>query len=198
MGMTAGEYRIQLQALLPAGTAWPRDADAELTHTLEALAEELARIDVRSEDLVEEADPRTSFELLPDWERIAALPAVYVTGPQTTEERRQALVAKLTLLGGQDPGFFIDLAAGLGITITVMEFRPARVGKSAIGAPCYTARVRFCWQINHPDILETRTKIGARIGARINYWQGPVQVFYIGRFAPGHNKVLFGNGTRRI
>lgn len=199
MGMTALEYRHQLQALLPSGPAWPRDADADLTRTLDALAEELVRIDVRANTLIDEADPRTTSELLSDWERIAALPAAYVTAPQSEADRRQALHAKLTLLGGQMPDFFIELAAGLGITITIMEFRPARVGKSTIGAACYSgARVRFYWQINHPDILETPAKIGSRIGARINYWQGPAQVFYIDRFAPAHSKVLFGNGTRRI
>lgn len=198
MGMTAAEYRLQLQALLPTGPAWRRDTEADITRTLDALAAELARIDARAEALMEEADPRTTSELLSDWERIAALPSSCVTVEQTIEERRAALVAKLTLLGGQSPDFFIDLAAGLGSVITVKECRPFRAGKSRAGDPCYSTLARFLWHIHHPDVIITHFKAGSKAGDPVDKITGPNGLWCVGRFAPAHTTVYFGSGTRRI
>jgi len=65
--MRADDYLHQLQALLPSGPAWPRDRDAVLTQLLAAFAEEFARIDARTAQLIEEADPRATYDLLADW-----------------------------------------------------------------------------------------------------------------------------------
>jgi len=198
MGMTAAEYLLQLQALLPTGSAWPRDADAGLTLTLESLAEELARIDARADDLVEEADPRTTSELLPEWERVAALPSPCVTEAQSVDQRRAALVAKLILLGGQSPDFFIDLAAGLGLTITIKEGRPLRAGKSKAGDPCYSALGRFIWHIHHPDVVVSHLHAGSKAGDPVNKITVPSGLGCLGLYAPAHTIVYFSNGTRRI
>ena len=50
--MTAPDYLASLQALLPQGFAWPRQADAALTRLLLAWADEFARVDIRAADLV--------------------------------------------------------------------------------------------------------------------------------------------------
>lgn len=107
--MSADRYREQLQALLPSGAAWPRDAGAVLTATLDALAQELARVDTRAGNLRDEADPRTTIELLPDYERTHGLPDACVTAAQTTDQRRNALVSKLSSLGGQSPAYYLSV-----------------------------------------------------------------------------------------
>lgn len=112
--MTAEEYRSQLQALLPSGAAWPREPGAILTKTLHAVADELARVDVRADDLLTESDPRSTFELLGDWERAFGLPAACVPAGQTTTERRSALAAKVAALGGQSRAYFLELANAIG------------------------------------------------------------------------------------
>jgi len=104
MGVIATDYLAQLQALLPPGPAWPKGADASLTKMLTGLAQELARVDDRALQLVEEVDPRTTAELFIDWERVAGLPDACVTafaGDQTTAQRRASLVGRLATLGGQ-------------------------------------------------------------------------------------------------
>lgn len=74
MVLSAEAYLAQLQALLPPGSAWPRAANATLTKLLGALAEELARLDARALALIDEADGRSTLELLSDWERVCGLP----------------------------------------------------------------------------------------------------------------------------
>jgi len=142
MALTAADYLAQLQALLPQGFAWPRQADAALTKQLLAWADELARVDGRAADLIDETDPRTTSELLSDWERVA---------DQTVEQRRAALVAKLTSRGGQSRQYFIDLAAALGYPgATIDEFRPFNCNSNCNDALLSEAD-RFVWKINLPS-----------------------------------------------
>lgn len=121
MGMTADDYRRQLAALLPPGPAWPRAADTTLGRLLAAFADEFARVDARAADLLEEIDPRTTIELIADWERVTGLPDACVNVAQTLQERRNAVVARLTALGGAHFQYWIDLAASLGFTAVITD-----------------------------------------------------------------------------
>lgn len=122
-----------LQDLLPWGIAWTRKATATLTELLRGLAVELACLHARALDLLRESDPRTTSEMLTDWERALSLPDG-CTGPLATPTlRRQAIVVRLTQVGGQTPEYYIAYAATLGIAITIEEFRPFEVGLSEVG-----------------------------------------------------------------
>lgn len=114
MGMSADNYREQLQALLPRGSAWPRDAGAVLTQVLDGMAQEFARVDVRVDNLLDEVDPRTTFELLTDYERVHGLPDPCVTDALTIDQRRNALVSKFSGLGGQSTAYFLSMLERLG------------------------------------------------------------------------------------
>ncbi|MEW5904217.1 MAG: putative phage tail protein, partial [Pseudomonadota bacterium] len=151
MGMTADDYLSQLQALLPQGPAWTRDADAVLTRLLDAMAQEFARIDARADQVIDEADPRTTEELLTGWERVAGLSATSpLDGSQmSVDQRRSNLLAKLVERGGQSPAYFIQLAARMGFTITITEFKEWSVDDS-VDEPLYGTDWNFAWQVNAP------------------------------------------------
>jgi uncharacterized protein YmfQ (DUF2313 family) len=188
--MTATEYRAQLQALLPPGLAWPRDDSAPLPRLLHAWAEELARLDARAKTLVDEADPRTTTELLTDWERVAGLPDA-CTGPlETLTQRRAALVARLTGLGGQSPAYFIALAAALGYAITITEFRPHLV-MSDVDAPLCDAPWRFVWQVNAATETVRHLLVDSPVDEPLAIWGNALLECVIRRFAPAHTLVLF-------
>lgn len=121
---SAAQYRQQLQALLPQGIAWPREDAAPLTRLLDGFSDELGRLDARAEQLVREANPRTTLELLPDWERVAGLPDACTVSPteKTIEQRRAALLRKLASLGGQSRAYFVSLCSVLGFNVTITEF----------------------------------------------------------------------------
>lgn len=120
--MTKDDYKKQLIALLPTGALWPAAQTVNtFTDVLDALAEELARIDARVENLMLEAYPDTSVELLPDWERVAGLPDSCTGELATLQQRHNALMGVLTIQRSLSRQFYIDIAARLGFTITITE-----------------------------------------------------------------------------
>lgn len=122
MGLSAHNYREQMQALLPRGAAWPRDDEAMLTQTLDALAVEFARVGARAESLPAEIIPSTTTELISDWERVLGLPDPCVGRlEETLAKRRNAVVAKLTGGGSASKAYYIALALTLGYVITITE-----------------------------------------------------------------------------
>jgi uncharacterized protein YmfQ (DUF2313 family) len=149
MAMTAEQYLAQLQALLPQGAAWPREPGVVLTDVLRAPAEELARADARAEQLVDEADPRTTLELLVDWERVAGLPDPCFGESLTISGRRASLFQKLTELGGASRAYFISVAEAIGFTVTITEFTKHTVQHS-VDHPIYGEQWNFVWQVNAP------------------------------------------------
>ncbi|MCX7061329.1 MAG: DUF2313 domain-containing protein [Gammaproteobacteria bacterium] len=119
--MTAEDYAAQLAALLPTGAAWQPSPETLLGRLLLAIGSELARVHARADTLRIEADPRSTTELLPEWEITAGLPDPCVSGPQTIEQRRAALLARLTGTGGASRAYFIGVAAAYGYTVTIEE-----------------------------------------------------------------------------
>jgi uncharacterized protein YmfQ (DUF2313 family) len=134
MRADAAQYLFHLLALLPEGPAWPREPGV-LADTLGAEAEGLARIHNRAADLVDEADPRAALQMLPDWERVCGLPGTCGAGAVATtlQERRVAVVARLTATGGQSPAHFVGLAEALGYQVELKEWRPFVAGRGRCG-----------------------------------------------------------------
>lgn len=189
--MDAESYLRQLQALLPPGAAWPREDSATLTQTLWALAEEFARVDGRAAVLVDEADPRDTFELLIDWERAYGLPAPCMAGTsQTLQQRRNALVAQVAGIGDQSRQYFIDLAASAGFTITITEFRPFTVG-SRVNDPIYNEIWRVAWQVNAPQTTVEWFTVTSGVNEGLRSWGNQLLECLISRLKPAHTKVLF-------
>lgn len=128
------DYGDALLALLPQGQAWPKSPGTTLDLTVRGLAEYWGYVDSRAADLLErESDPRLTIELLPDWERNWGLPDPCYTAPLTIGERQQALVQRMTIEGAQSRAFFINLAASIGYTITITEYRTFVVGIDHVG-----------------------------------------------------------------
>lgn len=110
----AQDYVTVLLQLLPNGFAWAIKQDPFFLALLRGLSREAARVEGRAIDLIAEADPRTTTELLSDWERVYALPEKCGTPPATIEGRRAALHAKMSARSVGNVPFFLELAANLG------------------------------------------------------------------------------------
>ncbi|CAN5489168.1 DUF2313 domain-containing protein [soil metagenome] len=203
--MDAPAYLDQLQQLLPNGPAWPRDRDADLTRLLDAFAQEFGRLDARTARLIEEADPRTTLELLSDWERVAGLPDA-CTGQisVTIPERRAAIVSKITARGGQSPAYLTALAASLGYQVAIEEFRPMRAGCRA-GDRCHSVDWAFAFRVDvlpprdvpggeftTASVSDTRFRAGAgRAGDRLRSFGSTALECVIGRAKPAHTVAIF-------
>jgi len=190
MALTTEHYLSQLQALLPQGLAWAKRQDSALARLLSAFADEFARIDARLERLLDEADPRTTSELLYDWERVAGLPDDCVGESGSLSERRTLLVAKITNVGGQSPQFFIDLAASLGYTVTITEFNPYTVD-SYVNDSLYGIYWVFVWQVNAALNTVRRFTVGGFVNDPLASWGNTILECAIGEMKPAHTTVHF-------
>jgi uncharacterized protein YmfQ (DUF2313 family) len=193
MGVIATDYLAQLQALLPPGPAWPKDADAPLTKMLSGLSQELARVDARALQLVEEVDPRTTAELFADWERVAGLPdacVVAFAGDQTAAQRRASLVGRLAILGGQSPGYYIELAASLGYAVTITEFSEHNVNDD-VEHDLYGTAWNFAWQVNAELNTVIEITVESLVDDSIAIWGNELLECVLKRLAPAHTTVLF-------
>ncbi|WP_368565481.1 YmfQ family protein [Pseudoxanthomonas sp. UTMC 1351] len=150
--VTADRYREQLQALLPQGAAWPRRLSTVWSGLLSGLAQELARVDGRGVDLIDEALPDTTVELLPDWERVLGLPDGCLPREDTMQARREAVLAKLNAVGGQHAAYYIALADELGYAgAWVEEFHPF-TATSLCTDPLNTDPWCFVWVLHVPQL----------------------------------------------
>jgi len=193
MQATPADYLLQLQALLPPGDAWPREPDAVLTRLLLGLAHELARVDGRAGNLLDEVDPRTALEMLAEWERVCGLPDSCAPLGETIQRRRAAVVARLTARGGQSPAYYVALAAALGYAVEIEEFRPFRCGESGAGDALYDDDAVHAWRVVAP--ATTVTYFGAGVsgaGEPLAGWGNAALECAIRRHAPAHTTVLFG------
>lgn len=193
--MDRAAYLAQLQALLPPGDAWPRDPGATLTRLLDAIAGELAGIGARAADLIIEADPRVSGELLTDWERVCGLPdpCAGALGDQPLAGRRERVVQRLTSRGGQSRAFFVRLAAALGYEITITEFRSFTC-QSYCDDSLDPDPWRFVWRVNAPAVTVQAMSCESGCDEALRTWGNEVLECSIQRFKPAHTHVLFGYG----
>lgn len=188
----AANYRDALLALLPAGQAWPRDLDTRLAALLYGQAEELARIDARGLDLIEESDPRTTTELIGEWEAEYGLPdACTAKLPDTLAARRTALWQKVLLIGGQNRQLYINLAAAAGYVVTIEEFEPVRAGIGRAGDALTNGDWTYTFRVYGPSVEVTPLTAGGSAGSRLRDWGIPALECPIRRYKPAHTQVLF-------
>lgn len=188
-----GDFLAALQALLPQGPAWPRDPDALLTRLLEAVAERLAAVQARTVTLLEaESLPPLAAELLPDWERAFGLPDLCAAPDDGTAARRAALVARIIERGGQSRAYFIAYAAALGFTITITEFKPARIGIATIGTPIQHDDWAHTWRVNALATTVIPSRVGlSAIGDPLREWGNERLECALSHIKPAHTALLF-------
>ena len=151
MDVIEASYFRQLQQLLPPGPAFDLELQPDLAQMLAALAPELARIDQNNEALLLELNPATATVLLPVWEGYLGLPDVCVVpGSQTLEQRRAAVIAKLTATGAPQLSFYQRLGVQSGVPIQIEEFRPCRVGPASAGDFLYGDGWPWSWIASAP------------------------------------------------
>lgn len=189
-------YKKQLLALLPQGQAWPREEGTQLDDYQEAAAEELARIDTRSADLLRESYPLTCSELLTDWERITALPSQCIINAdidQTTQERKEAVHAKIGAYGGQSAAYYESVALNLGYTVTVTSvYKPFKASISKAGDALTNDEWSFWWAVNAPLTTIKEAKAGYfAAGDPLRTWDNTLLECTISDLKPAHTDVLF-------
>lgn len=104
-----------------------------------------------ADGLQDEADHRTTYSLLADWERVTGLDESDTLLILSVDQRRAALTAKLSQRGGQSRAFFIAMSERFGFPgSTIDEFAPATCN-STCNDVLYGEQDRFVWQLNLPS-----------------------------------------------
>lgn len=197
---TLDKFRSFMLELWPRGRAWNRESDSLFFDTSEGMAVELTRIDDRSKNLEKEADPRTTFELLKDWEKMLGIPDECSGLEGTIAERVAVVVRKLTSRGGNtlSKPFLIALAATLGYTITIEEpgVNMFRCGVSRCGDRLYGALWRFWIQVVTDTFVLGVFRAGTnRAGDRLRTFENTELECVIEKAKPAHISVQFIYGS---
>ena len=139
-----------LQKLLPNGAAWPRTPGANITRLLAALARLATTFNLRLQVLLDELNPATSSELLPEWEAFTGACGSCCTEPGSMKDRRAHVISKLIEQGSLSKAYFLQLAADLGYKdTTITEFRPTHC-EMTCEVPVVDEAWRFVWTVNLP------------------------------------------------
>lgn len=192
-GNALTRYINLIKGFLPKGCAWNLSDVTNLHKLIQSLAIELCRVDERSKDLIEEAYPNTTNELLIDWERVAGLPDDCTEGGGTIEERRRQLVQKLTTGGGQSAAFFEEIGAQLGFDITVSDIKPFKAGISKAGDALTNDPIWTFWfLVQGPPTINTTFKAGVNtVGEPLVIIGNETLECTIKKLKPAHTNAYF-------
>ena len=158
--VTRDAYRDQIHALLPAGRAWPEEADTTLDDLVQAIAVAFAEIDLNDANLLDEIRPSTTFDLLPEWERVAGLPDSCSVLGSTAAVRRASLLEKLVTKPSLHPSEFERIGRTFGVDITVSDLDQSRAETwAAAQMPAVdvtNGKWRFIWFITIPTSADVQ------------------------------------------
>lgn len=168
MALKSQEYQRLLLDLLPRGLAWPKEALTTTALFFRAFAEALCAFESRVKGLIDEADPRTTTELINEWEADWGLPAKCTGQLSTLEERRAALTNRVVGMEDQSRQTWIEYAARIGYVITITEYA---AGDTVPGRPDIPpADAAFAVQINAPLTSYRQRQMGEEMGGAFASW----------------------------
>lgn len=180
-----------LERSLPP-VAYDHDATI-LSAALEAEGNALDVAQSVGELILTEADPRSTYEFLADWERVLGLPgdcAPLAVVALTVEQRRAAVVAKLAERGGTAPAYFIALAVRLGFEITITEGREWTFD-SDDDAVLYGADWDFAWLVNALLNTVNEWTFDSNDDTPFAWWGNELLECAIRKYKPAHTVALF-------
>lgn len=156
MDLEALYLKLHLR-VLPRGRAWAKEVGSLLYELMDGMKQEWVRVHERALLLLEESQPETCNELLPEWEQFLKLPDDCDLDAQEFEDRRNQVIAKYRLKGGQSPAFMVALAERLGYTVTTRNYLPFQCGRSACGDSLYTDPLwSHWWEMKAPAATTNR------------------------------------------
>lgn len=189
---SAADFLAALQALLPRGRVWPREADAVQSQAISGLVPVYVRNNLAAAGLLVDAFPATTFQLLPEWEATMGLPDPCAGISPTIQARRAQVVARFTGIGGQSVAYMVGYAQSLGYAITITQFAPARVGQSRVGQPLCGVAWAHAWRINAAINTINHSRVGtAAVGEPLASWGNTVLECELAAIAPAHTTIIF-------
>lgn len=144
----------------------------------------------RADALLREMRPDATHELLSDWERVYGLTP---SADDPISLRHDRLIRKIRERGGLSRPYFIALAAAMGYTVTITEFKPFTPGISCAGEPVYIPKVVWIWRVNVTDSPVYHFAAGISCaGEPLTYWPAAAELETLfENLKPAHTYVYF-------
>jgi uncharacterized protein YmfQ (DUF2313 family) len=210
MASCTEKYKKLLINLLPQGKLWEPGEQPTFDDFLLSIAEELCRAETRVWDLLREADPRQTDEMVDDWERLLGLPDPCIGEITDLQERRDKILQELTNIGGLSETYYEFVATQLGFPTTdVFDNKNFRAGFSVAGDPLtnYFNRVfeagdtagtplreigwRFYFTVDLPITAAEVFEAGDVAGTPLREFTNPIMECTIRKLKPAHSAVFF-------
>lgn len=189
---TADNYTEALLNLAPRGRIWDAGPNSSMRAVFAALAPSFARLSARATNLIVDAFPATTYELLPQWELSEGLPDACVITAQTVEQRRAQVVARFVGLGGQSIPFLTAYALNLGYVITIQEFSPFYADRGTADGPLWSEIAGYLWQVTTSALTAQyfQADISAADDALVA-WSTNVVACELSALAPAYSTVIY-------
>ena len=186
-------YRDQLHALLPAGRAWPEEADTTLDALVRAMASQVSEVDRSAANLLTEIRPNTTFDLLPDWERVLGLPDDCSDLGSDVTTRRASVLALLVTQPTLHPDDYVEIGERYGVTITVDDLNQTRAD-AVPSLDTTNGKWRFVWFIDIPASADNRTfRVNSRVNERLTTFSRNTELeCRLLKAAPAHTQLQIG------
>lgn len=165
---SSADFTSALLGLLPRGRVWPKEISCVQAQAASCFAPTFQRISDTAVDLIADAFPGTTSDLLSEWELTLGLPdGCTVPGSQTIAERQLAVAEKISAAGGPQRSYYLQMASQLGLTAIIDEFQTACVGPTNAGDFLYGDGWPWAWVVgvepDHYGTLQAAT-LNCRLG----------------------------------
>lgn len=188
---SAADFQAAMLALMPRGRAWPKDLSSLQATLLAALSKSYERSSNSAGQLLVDAFPSSTIQLLPEWESSMGLPDPCDGSDPTLQARRDHVVARLSGPNGQSVPFITSFAAALGFQVTVTEFTSFQFGQ-AFGSQLNGDAWAYNWQINAPLVTKNDFTFGlSGFGEPFSSWGNTALECELQKISPAHSIVRF-------
>jgi uncharacterized protein YmfQ (DUF2313 family) len=189
---TALDYLWQFQRILPRGRIWHRGWGTVQAQDLLTLMPTWAAVDARGGNLIIDAFPCSTDELLPEWEATLGLPDE-CTGPLDMLQQRQAAVcAKFAARGGASIDYFLQVAASLGFQIQIETYQPFYADISSAGDYLYDDAWAYTWTViaQQTEVIWFSAGINSA-GDPLASWGSQLLECAFNAIKPAHTTIIF-------
>jgi len=186
------DFRQALLGLLPQGAIWPRDPSAMPWQIANVWAPTFQRSADRAANLLIDAFPSTTNELLPEWEETLGLPDPCAGESPTVAQRRNQVLARLSDTGGSSVSDLVQFAATLGYAITITQFAAAAADILVADGPANDPPWAYVWRVNAAQTTVTYFEADQSFADEpLATWGNGVLECEISARAPAHTIVQF-------
>lgn len=182
----------ELHRLLPRGPLWNFRDGSIARRVLEGLAYPFAYAEELFDRFLVECDPRTTVDMLPDWERVYGLPDRCTTTSTSLVARRAAVLQLMRSPVGQTEAEIATVVHAFGLPCVVESHLESMCGLMECGDLLYDVNWSHSLTVHLPDppvVFFEADWSGA--DDPLAEWVGDALQCAVGRVAPAHAALVY-------